>query len=340
MRKCSACKIHSSGRMWIGVLLICCLILASSKHTLAQSDARIILDTDISSDVDDAGAVAVLHGLANRGQATILAMMTSSGDPWSGPFLAALNASFGRPDIPIGIIANASVTHESKYTRRVSERFSSLVSMDDPPKTALEMYRRVLAGQPDGSVIIITIGYLTNLSRLLTSPPDGYSDLEGASLVKKKVKRLITMGGQFPSGREWNFYQDAIATAHVVSNWPTPIFFSGYEIGSRIKTGSSLQSIVPPHPLRAAYRLFNNFYDRESWDQIAVLLAADPDQATHWELSERGRVSVDADGNSEWVEEDGGPHRFMVWSENSKKLAEIIDRLMLEAAGALPVSRK
>ena len=94
------------------------------------------------------------------------------------------------------------------------------------------------------------------------------------------------------------------------------------------------------HRTRLSHLLYNNLTDRESWDQIEVLLAIEPGSTAHWGFSEQGRVIVDADGNSEWVGEHEGSHCFMVWSENSQKLAETIDRLMLEASGALPVSGK
>ena len=37
---------------------------------------------------------------------------------------------------------------------------------------ATDVYRRVLSAQPDGSVTVCTVGFLTNLRRLLQSPPD------------------------------------------------------------------------------------------------------------------------------------------------------------------------
>jgi inosine-uridine nucleoside N-ribohydrolase len=66
---------------------------------------------------------------------------------------------------------------------------------------AVETYRKILAKQPDQSVTIVTVGFLTNLADLLDSKPDANSQLSGASLVKKKVKQLVSMAGWFPQGR-------------------------------------------------------------------------------------------------------------------------------------------
>lgn len=56
----------------------------------------VIFDTDIMGDVDDVGAVAVLHALARRGEARILAMGVCSKHPASPVCLEALNTYFGR----------------------------------------------------------------------------------------------------------------------------------------------------------------------------------------------------------------------------------------------------
>lgn len=313
------------------------LTLLASPAKAADLD-RLIFDTDLSSDVDDAGAVAVLHALADQGKVEILAMMISSGDPWSGPCLDALNTSFGRPDIPIGIIKINAVTHVSKYTKYVAEHYPNDFSANIDPPDAVRLYRKVLADQPSGAVTVVSAGYLSNLSRLLESGPDEYSPLGGRLLVAEKVKRLICMGGEFPSGREWNFYQDAPAAANVVTHWPTPIIFSGFEIGSTIMTGKALREAVESHPLREAYRLYNNLANRQSWDQATVLLAGPsgglPDKFLT--LSEQGRVQVDEKGNNTWEAMKDGPHRFMISTAKTKDLADIIDDLMLRATHITP----
>jgi len=46
------------------------------------------------------------------------------------------------------------------------------------------LLREVLAGQPDRSVVIVQVGFSTNMARLLDSEPDQYSALTGHELVK------------------------------------------------------------------------------------------------------------------------------------------------------------
>lgn len=303
-----------------------------------RTPAAIILDTDLSSDVDDAGAVAVLHALADRGEAHILAMMISSGDPWSGPCLAALNTSFGRPDIPIGVITDAPVSHVSKYTAHLAENYPGGPTSHGRLPEATVLYRHILANQPDNSVTLVSIGYLSNLARLIASGPDEHSTLDGATLVARKVKRLVCMGGQFPSGKEWNFYQDAAATRQALQHWPTPVIFVGFEIGRHIHTGRILRKAPAEHPLRVAYQRFNGTTNRESWDQVAILVAVYQEtgehSATYWQFSSPGEVILEQDGANRWRMDLTKRQRYVMWNNKTGELASVIDALMLRATGA------
>ncbi len=62
----------------------------------------IIFDTDIGTDVDDAGALAILHILADQGKAEILATMSANQNRWCAPAIDVINTYYGRGDIPIG----------------------------------------------------------------------------------------------------------------------------------------------------------------------------------------------------------------------------------------------
>lgn len=78
-------------------LVLLSVILAATTASAGQREpVRLIFDTDIMGDVDDVGAVAVLHALANQGEVKILAMGVCVKNPWSPLCLDALNTYFGR----------------------------------------------------------------------------------------------------------------------------------------------------------------------------------------------------------------------------------------------------
>lgn len=319
-------KVHP---WWTSLAWLVVLILISSCPAQQVVPRNVILDTDISSDSDDAGAVAVLHRLVGQQQREILAMMVSSGDPWGAGALQVLNSHFQRPDIPIGVASGETVIDPSAYTEAVAalggydENFSA--------EEAVALYRRILAAQPDHSVTIVSIGYLTNLRQLLLFSGGDDGSPSGLDLVRQKVGLLVCMGGEYPHGREWNFYQDPTATAYVVENWPTPIVYAGFELGKKVITGAGLRALAETDPLRLSYQLHNNLQGRPSWDQIAVLYAAG-DKKTRkqfFELSEPGVNHIDpTTGGNSWQADPQGRQRYLLAKQPEAQLASLIEELM------------
>lgn len=305
------------------VLLMCYMIGCKANN---MESVKVILDTDFSSDADDVGAVAVLHNLSQSNDTEILAMIISSGDPWSVTALHNLNSFFGKPQIPLGTVGEKGVKHDSSYTKAIANLNAETAVYHD----AVELYRKVLAEQPDNSVVLVSVGFLTNLSDLLKSESDIASNLGGHELVTKKVKHLVCMGGQYPSGKEWNFYQDAISAKTVVEQWPTEIYFVGFELGERIVTGTSLKRLGTMNPVARTYKLHNNFKGRPSWDQLAVLYGAGNGRLRRdlFTVSEPGVNGVRLDGSNLWRAEATGKHFYLSLKKSTMETSEVIEKMM------------
>jgi len=313
--------------------MVLCLLAAvsSASAAIAAAPVAIILDTDIENDVDDVGAVAVLHALADRGEAQILAMGVSVKHPFSAPCLDAINTYFGRPDLPIGVVKGSGVETGSKYAKTIAAEFPHDLRSADEAPDATSLYRQVLAAQPDQTVVFVSIGFLTNVARLLDSPADQHSNLTGVELVRKKVRTWICMGGQFPQGREWNLFQDTAASQRAIALWPTPILFSGFEIGQPIQTGRLLNDKASGGPVRRSYELFNGLQNRSSWDQTAVLYGVrglGGNLAELWDVHASGRIEVLANGANRWHDSADGKHGFLVAKTEPQRVAALIDELM------------
>jgi hypothetical protein len=222
---------------------------------------KVIFETDMCLDVDDVGALAVLHHLANKKEVEILAVSFNEAHPSGAAAIDAINTWYGRGDIPVGIYkGDLPDPDPSKYLDAVAKFPHDLDSESAP--SSLDVYRQVLASQPDGSVTIISVGFLNNLNDLLKADPD---------LVKKKVKELVIMlyldGDSFQLSR--HKLQDT--SLNVILNWPTPIVHS--PAGPQVLTGTGLENTPAENPVREAYYKFfdDNFQGRSSWDQMAVL---------------------------------------------------------------------
>lgn len=315
------------------LLLMMTLLTCSALSAAQRAPVPIILDTDIASDVDDVGAVAVLHALANRGEGKILAMGVCVDNPSSALCLNALNTYFNRPEIPLGVVNGSAVKDTSKYAKEIADKFPHDIDDVDDLLDAPTLYRQVLARQPDGSVVFVSIGMLTNLRRLLESGPDEFSPLGGRDLVKQKVRAWVCMGGKFPKGHEYNLIADGPAAEYTIRNWPTPIFFSGWEIGNAIMTGPGLRKADARSPVRRAFELYNGLKPRSSYDQTAVLFAVrglDGGLADLWSLQSGGHLVVKQDGSDQWEASGDGRQSYLVQKAAPSTMARIIGDLMLE----------
>lgn len=195
------------------------------------------------------------------------------------------------------------------------------------------MYRQILAKQPDKSVTIITVGFLTNLANLLQSPPDKFSPLTGKELVEQKVQRLVSMAGKFPSGREFNIHEDVKAAKQVVEHWPTQVIFSGWEIGEKIRTGLPLihNEKFQNSPIKDVYAISIPLAEwdkdgRMSWDQTAVLVGIKG--PTPYYRLVTGTMTVQDDGSNDW-EPGEGSHHYLLEDRPFTEVQKIIDDLMM-----------
>ncbi len=212
-------------------------------------------------DVDDVGALAVLHALADQGEAELLAVSFNEVHPSGAAAIAAINAWYGR-SVPIGVYkGDLKSPDASRYLPHVAQ--FPHVQRGEPP-SALDVYRTVLGAEADGAVTIASVGFLNNLADLLRADRD---------LVERKVRELVLMGGRNRDG--FNFVRHGLVdeTQFVLEHWPTPVVVSDF--GGSVHTGIPLAETPAGNPVREAYfRWFSGRYrGRSSWDQIAVLYA-------------------------------------------------------------------
>ena len=292
--------------------------LAFSAAT-PRKPVPIIFDTDMDSDCDDAAALALVHALADRGEITLLATPVSTLHAWSAPCTDALNTYFGRPDIPIGVPKGAGPTPQgSKYAQKIAETFPHDLKSGNAAPDATAVYRRVLAAQPDGSVVIVTVGDLTNLRYLLESKPDALSPLDGVALVQRTVQRWVCMGSRYPADldpKPWgNFKMDPDSTVKAIAGWPTPITFTGGgAFAELVATGACLKKVPASNPVRRVYELYfgGEAKNRHSADLISVLVAARGTGAP-WKVVRGGHNFIFPDGRHEWRASPDNPrHEYI-----------------------------
>ena len=313
-------------------------LMAQAVNAFSQAKSGpipIIFDSDMGPDYDDVGAITLLHAYADSGYATILATVASTKFEGVAGVFDVFNTYFLRPDILIGVPrGKASELRDGQHwTDTVLARYPHSVKKNEEVPDATEVYRKVLASQPDKSVTIVTTGFLSNLFYLLKSPPDKYSQLDGKELVKQKVKQLVCMAGGFPAFSEFNVKIDAAASKYVFNNWETPVIFSGFEIGWKIRTGLPLvnNAAIVNSPVKDVFRISipmnpQDSAGRMSWDQTAVLVAIKGYEP--WYHLEKGKIVVADDGSNTWAKEPA-TQGHLVEAQSHLVVQDLINKLMM-----------
>ncbi len=250
---------------FLTILMFFAMIMTPS-NLLAESSERmlpkkVIFETDMSTDVDDVGALAVLHALADNGEAEILAISFNEVHPNAANAICAINTWYNRGNIPIGIYKGDLADPDGSSYLDVLVNFPHNLPTIPTP-SSLELYLQVLGEQPDNSVTIISVGFLNNLYDLLKADPE---------LIAQKVTELVVMAVLIDD--PYNTVRHGLIdkSEYVIHNWPTPLVISQH--GESVHTGARLSETPAENPVREAfYRRFNGQYKgRSSWDQLAVL---------------------------------------------------------------------
>jgi hypothetical protein len=325
-------------------------IMAAVPLARAGEPVRLIFDTDICGDCDDVLALGMIHSLQSRGQCRLLAVTISVDDELAAPFVDAVNTFYGRGDIPIGVVGKGGVIERSAFLSLAEVqdegrfRYPHDVVLKRPVAGATDLLRATLAAQPDRSVVIAQVGFSTNLARLLASGADRNSPLTGRELVERKVKRLSLMAGAFQpiEGNrrylEYNVVKDIASARVLAERWPTPMVYSGFEIGIALPYPAvSIErdyGYVRHHPLAEAYIARNPPpHNRPTWDLTSVLEAVVGDRG-YFDVSPPGRVTVESDGFTRFDETSGGRQRFLVLRpERQARVLEALVRLSSQPPG-------
>ena len=202
------CALSVVGRSRYACLILAALLAVPALTAAAEEPVarpvKMIFDTDMGNDIDDALALGVIHALQSRGECELLAVTLSKDNDFASPFVDLVNTFYGRGNIPIGVVRNGKTPENSRYLTDTVNALDEgklryphdLRSGQDAPE-AVGLLRKTLAEQPDGSVALVVVGFSTNVIRLLDSPADKVSPLTGKELITRKVRVLSMMAGMF-----------------------------------------------------------------------------------------------------------------------------------------------
>ncbi|MBR0341113.1 MAG: hypothetical protein IJH64_02445 [Oscillospiraceae bacterium] len=307
----------------------------------------ILFDTDMDTDCDDAGALAILIEYAKHGMAEISAIVTDCPDRYA-PTACELICNWYGVHPLIGTIYDDEFPEEitDRYVRYRTHRktlpkdiyynrtTSKLIGKTDKDyPSSVSVYRKALAQAEDNSVIVLAIGFLTAIEQLWNSGPDKYSELNGYELFKNKVKFVVSMGdAEYPSSDNYNFNynMDREGAKVFFDRCPCSIYVS--PDGMDVISGSCFSSkLQVGHPLRTIYEIYNQGANkgRMSWDLIALLFALDP-SSDIFRKETHGKVCYDDTCNKVYWDEQGSRIDYQISSTISPEdMADLLDNIMI-----------
>ena len=274
-----------------------CLLLPLAGHAAPKPPvARIILDTDIGDDIDDAYALALL---GSRPDVELVGVTTAFGQTRERAEIAAkLLSVMGHPKVPVcaGRRGPSVIRRQYEWARGYTGR--ALLKED-----AVSFIRRQVERRP-GEITLVCIGPLTNIGDLLTRYPQD----------KSKIARIVIMGGSIyegygrkdPPAIEWNIRCDPQA-ARVVFQSGIPLTMAGLEVTTGMQLDAERQKRLFAHgtPATDALAALTNLWGGSVpvlYDVVAVAHALGHGLCD----GEKRCVQVDDDGMTRLI--DGAPN--------------------------------
>ena len=295
----------------------------------ARTGETVILETDFCCDVDDVAALALLCGEEKRhpGAFRLGGVSCNVANPFVAAAAKTVLAAWGRQGVPVAVTRDPlpNSGNRSPYLAGLAARWRG----PDPGKAEpLDLWRRLLADAPDGSVSVVSIGFFNNLAAALADDP---------SLFRRKVRCVWAMAGGF--GRkagyvEFNMKEYVGDTRRFLREWDGPVVFVGSECGESVMTDlSGLPPDCDGHPLVEAFRHFcGPRLVHGSWDPITVDLAVHGENDCY-ELGPTGRVRVASDGTSPFEPDPAGNARVLRLRAPDAAVSARITALVRRAAG-------
>ncbi len=287
----------------------------------------VILDTDIGSSTDDLFALQMLYYYQKERKCKLLGVVADRMGEHCAAAVDVMNTYFGHPEVPIGLVRDGipdpkvwiDYSALPSYTGSDgAPMFRRTVSDYGALPDGWQLYRRLLAAQPDHSVSICSVGFVTSLSQLLASTADEYSPLSGVELVRRKVKCLYIMGGVFGQSVEpdFNFAQGITFAQEFFRLWPQDVdmVFSPMEVGQDIEYAPervlSDISWTEVHPIKQIYARCNCNTGQKMWDPMAVINAVEGDGV--FSFSRRGTVRLTPQAETIFTPDDKGNCRYQL----------------------------
>lgn len=282
--------------------VILCLALSPTTISAQGSKIKIILDTDIGDDIDDAWALAFV--MSYEGFAPLGVTITHGNTPERAKIACKMLHIAKRDDIPVfvGRKTNDKVFQQYSWAEDFTAKLPAKKSAADFIVETVKRY--------PGEVTLLAVGPLQNIADALRKEPN----------LGKYVKRVVLMSGcvygaSFSPGKpmpEWNVYQST-ADAQLVYGAGLPLTIVPLDATTHVQLSDQERKRVVDHDspltyaLECLYRLWLSSPTQRMTlhDQLAVAETAS--SGTFFAKQETLSLIVDEQGYTRIDSERGKP---------------------------------
>jgi purine nucleosidase len=316
-------------------ILLCLLLtlfgatpLTTAGNPDQSAPAKVILDTDIGDDIDDAWALAFI--LAHKNFDLLGVTIAHGNTPARAPIAAKMLRITKRDSVPVAVGRKTSDGYAHQYTW--AEDFTAKRPIK---QSAADFIVEQVKRRP-GQVILLAVGPLQNVADALRKEPD----------LGKYVKRVVLMSGcvygtatnKDKPIREWNVYQST-ADAQLVYGAGLPLTIVPLDSTTYLRLTDEERKQVRDYKspltfaLECLYRLWiENPNSRMTLhDQLAVAEAASP--ATFCGKQEVLPLIVDAEGYTRIDRERGKPVTVCLEPKRDEFMKYYIGELIQQRLG-------
>lgn len=302
----------------LGVMFLAFVVVLGLR-AWAQAGAvtpqKVILDTDIGGDIDDAFALALA---LKSPELQIMQVNADFGDtPLRARLLERFLKAVNREDIPVAVGVQ-TVVHDSLTQRRYAEREPA---SDVPKRDAIDSTLALIRKYP-GEITLIAIGPYVDVGAMIDKDPATF----------RKLKRVIVMGGSIyqgytngdvngytkPSGPEpeWNVMNDIPGARKLLASG-VPVYMMPLD-ATQLKLDEVKRELLFQHdsPITDQLTLLYHQWGQLTptlYDPMAVAFAINPGLCPVTAM----RIRVDDQGNTK--PEPGEPNAQVCLHSDSEK---------------------
>lgn len=316
---------------------------------------RLIIDTDLGFDCDDAGALALANLFQNRSILQIALVTHSVNKQIGGRAVKAINEYYGNPDIPIGIAERYAIDVDYFFEEFYAnfESVDNFSGWEEKPsfykllnilkleqhnekfafQTARDATVKALMESDDRGTTFLCIGQANNLADMMDESLIPNHDFSYKDLLCKKTDKIVMMCGNFLDygekylcgdlywRGEFNVLLDIESAQKVFDMSEVPIYVLDFNQGSEVLTGKGLkgQKDNPAYKMYKAFR--GDSMVSSSWDVLALLYASGQ-YPELFDCSECGKVQIDNNGKSSFQVGEG--NHYLITLNQSHQIYEVL----------------